>query len=114
MTTAFTVKDTQAKPTVEVKSNTETGATVADVLKKALIVRYGEDTYTARTDAGTVKALTVVTVEGKLNNGTAIAAGTSVSSGQYFTVSKLVVTIEVATDITMDVEVSVPGVINVK
>lgn len=114
MTTAFTVKDTQAKPTVEVKSNTETGATVADVLKKALIVRYGEDTYTARTDAGTVKALTVVTVEGKLNNGTAIAAGTSVSSGQYFTVSKLVVTIEVATGITMDVEVSVPGVINVK
>ena len=114
MTTAFTVKDTQAKPTVEVKSNTEAGANVAAVLGQALIVRYGDDTYTNRADVTDKKALTVVTVEGKLNNGTAIAAGTSVSSGQYFTVTKLVVTIEVATDITMDVEVSVPGVINVK
>lgn len=114
MTTAFTVKDTQAKPTVEVKSNTEAGANVATVLGQALIVRYGDDTYTNRADVTDKAPLTVVTVEGKLNNGTAIAAGTSVSSGQYFTVTKLVVTIEVATGITMDVEVSVPGVINVK
>ena len=115
ITTNFTIKNTQAKPSVDVKENTVNGATVSAALDNALVVTYGEDVYTNRSDKATGdKALVITTVEGKRNDGVTINAGTSVSSGNYFTVTKLVVTVEVASGITMDIEVSVPGTITIK
>ena len=114
MTTSFTIKDTQDKPSVEVKDNTVTAGTVTSMLQNALVVSYGDKKYTARAEVSPKETLTIVSVEGKLNTGAAIAAGDSITAGQYFTVSKLVVTIDVATDVKMDVEVSVPGTITAK
>ena len=48
LSTTFTVKDTQDKASVDVKDNTVAGATVADAVKNALTVTYGETTYSSR------------------------------------------------------------------
>ena len=114
ITTNFNVKDSQAKPTVEVKENSVSATSIATALQNTLIVRYGDKTYTNRTDVGSARSLSIVEVKGKLNNGDDIEKDMLVASGNYFTVSKLVVTINVATGITMDVEVAVPGVITIK
>ena len=118
ITSSFTVTDSQTKASVDVKENAVDSIGVSDVedaLDKALVVTYGDDVYTDRTDVSPKKdGLTIKTVEGKLNNGSAISTTTGVTSGNYFTVTKLVVTVEVATGIKMDIEVSVPGTITIK
>ena len=116
MSGSFTLTDSQSKPTVEVKENTVAGGTVAAALGNALVVRYGDKVYTniAGVDSAQI-ALTIAGVEGTLNDGSKFTSGTQpVSAGKYFTVSKLLVTVEVADGISMDVEVTVPGSITIK
>lgn len=115
ITSSFTVTDSQTKASVSVKENVVTATTVKAALEAALSVTYGDDVYCNRADKPDgAKALTIVKAEGQLNNGTKITDASSVTVGQYFTVTKLVVTVTVATGVTMDVEVSVPGTITIK
>ena len=115
ITSSFTVTDTQTKASASVKENLVTATTVEAALKAALSVSYGDDVYCDRADKPNgAKPLTIVKAEGQLNNGSKITDASSVTAGQYFTVTKLVVNVEVATGITMDVEVSVPGTITIK
>ena len=115
ITSSFTVTDTQTKASVSVKENLVTATNVKSALEAALSVSYGDDVYCNRADKPDgAKTLTIVKAEGQLNNGTKITDASSVTAGQYFTVTKLVVTVQVATGITMDVEVSVPGTITIK
>ena len=115
ITSSFTVTDTQTKASASVKENLVTATTVKAALEAALSVSYGDDVYCNRADKPDgAKALTIVKAEGQLNNGSKITDASSVTAGQYFTVTKLVVNVEVATGITMDVEVSVPGTITIK
>ena len=115
ITSSFTVTDTQTKASASVKENLVAGGNVKAALENALSVSYGDDVYCNRADKPDgAKTLTIVKAEGQLNNGTKITDASTVSAGQYFTVTKLVVNVEVATGITMDVEVSVPGTITIK
>ena len=115
ITSSFTVTDTQTKASASVKENLVTATTVQGALEAALSVSYGDDVYCNRTDKPDgAKQLTIVKAEGQLNNGTKITDASSVTAGQYFTVTKLVVNVAVATGVTMDVEVSVPGTITIK
>ena len=115
ITSSFTVTDTQTKVSASVKENLVTATTVKAALENALSVSYGDDVYCNRADKPDgAKPLTIVKVEGQLNNGTKITDASIVSAGQYFAVTKLVVNVKVATGITMDVEVSVPGTITIK
>ena len=115
ITSSFTVTDTQTKASVSVKENLVTAPNVKSALEAALSVSYGDDVYCNRADKPDgAQTLTIVKAEGQLNNGTKITDASSVTAGQYFTVTKLVVTVKVATGITMDVEVSVPGTITIK
>ena len=115
ITSSFTVTDTQTKASASVKENLVTGTTVKAALENALSVSYGDDVYCNRADKPDgANPLTIVKVEGQLNNGTKITDASTVSAGQYFAVTKLVVNVKVATGITMDVEVSVPGTITIK
>ena len=115
ITSSFTVTDTQTKASASVKENLVTAANVKAALEAALSVSYGDDVYCNRADKPDgAKTLTIVKAEGQLNNGTKITEASSVSSGQYFTVTKLVVNVTVATGVTMDVEVSIPGTITIK
>ena len=113
--TTFTIKDSQAKASASVKENLVNGADVKNALENAIAVSYGDDVYCNRTDKATTdKTLKIVKVEGQLNNGKKITEASNVTSGQYFTVTKLVVSVEVASNIFMDMEVSVPGTITIK
>ena len=116
ITSSFTVTDSQTKASVDVKENTVAGGTVEAALKNALVVTYGDDVYTSRTDVSSKKAeLSIQTVEGKLNSGKSFKTkDTAVFANDYFTVTKLVVRVEVADGIKMDIEVSVPGTITIK
>ena len=116
ITTTFTIKDTQAKASVEVKKNTVDADTLANELGQALVVTYGDNIYTNNTDVtNRTSGLTITEAKIKLNNGTEETnTATTIASGKYYSVSKLVVTVTVATGVTMDMEVSVPGVITVK
>ena len=115
ITSSFTVTDTQTKASASVKENLVTAANVKTALEAALSVSYGDDVYCNRADKPDgAKNLAIVKAEGQLNNGTKITEASSVNAGQYFTVTKLVVTVNVATNVTMDVEVSVPGTITIK
>ena len=70
LSTTFTVKDTQDKVSFDVKDNTVAGATVADAVKNALTVTYGETTYSSRSDkAAADQPLVIAAVEGIKNNG---------------------------------------------
>ena len=113
--TTFTIKDTQAKASVEVKKNTVAADTLANELGQALVVTYGDYVYTNNTDVTNRTALTIAEAKIKLNDGSEETDTTkTIASGKYYSVSKLVVTVTVATGVTMDMEVSVPGVITVK
>ena len=116
LSTTFTVKDTQDKASVDVKDNTVAGATVADAVKNALTVTYGETTYSSRSDkAAADQPLGIAAVEGIKNNGVKFTSGTqTVVSGEYFTITKLAVTVKVDGNVYTNMEVSVPGAITIK
>ena len=116
LSTTFTVKDTQDKASVDVKDNTVAGATVADAVKNALTVTYGETTYSSRSDkAAADQPLVIAAVEGIKNNGVKFTSGTqTVASGEYFTITKLAVTVKVDGNVYTNMEVSVPGAIIIK
>ena len=116
LSTTFTVKDTQDKASVDVKDNTVPGATVADAVKNALTVTYGETTYSSRSDkAAADQPLVIAAVEGIKNNGVKFTSGTqTVASGEYFTITKLAVTVKVDGNVYTNMEVSVPGAITIK
>ena len=116
LSTTFTVKDTQDKASVDVKDNTVAGATVADAIKNALTVTYGETTYSSRSDkAAADQPLVIAAVEGIKNNGVKFTSGTqTVASGEYFTITKLAVTVKVDGNVYTNMEVSVPGAITIK
>ena len=108
ITTTFTVKDTQAKATAEVKANSvdaraTTGSAVDAVLGDSVIVKYGDYTYTDRTDYTDAHAgLEVCSIEGTKNNGSSIVynnnAATVIGKGEGFTVTKVTVWVNVGTD----------------
>ena len=116
LSTTFTVKDTQDKASVDVKNNTVAGATVADAVKNALTVTYGETTYSSRSDkAAADQPLVIAAVEGIKNNSGKFTSGTqTVASGEYFTITKLAVTVKVDGNVYTNMEVSVPGAITIK
>ena len=116
LSTTFTVKDTQDKASVDVKDNTVAGATVADAVKNALTVTYGETTYSSRSDkAAADQPLVIAAVEGIKNNGVKFTSGTqTVVSGEYFTITKLAVTVKVDGNVYTNMEVFVPGAITIK
>ena len=115
ITTTFTIKDTQAKASVEVKKNVVDVAALADELGQALVVTYGDYVYTNNTDVSNRTTLTVAEAKIKLNDGSEETnTSATIASGKYYSVSKLVVTVDVAPSVKMDMEVSVPGTITVK
>ena len=115
ITTTFTIKDTQAKASVEVKKNVVDAAALADELGQALVVTYGDYVYTNNTDVSNRTTLTVAEAKIKLNDGSEETnTSATIASGRYYSVSKLVVTVDVAPSVKMDMEVSVPGTITVK
>ena len=117
ISTTFTITDTQAKAEVEVKNNTVAAGTVGDMLEKALIVTFDGKTYTSISDITDKDgSLTIGEVKVKKNTDGKEVSGisTSVSAGQYFTVTKLTVKVNVATDIDTYVTVTVPGTITAK
>ena len=116
LSTTFTVKDTQDKASVDVKDNTVAGATVADAVKNALTVTYVQTTYSSRSDkAAADQPLVIAAVEGIKNNGVKFTSGTqTVVSGEYFTITKLAVTVKVDGNVYTNMEVSVPGAITIK
>ena len=116
LSTTFTVKDTQDKVSFDVKDNTVAGATVADAVKNALTVTYGETTYSSRSDkAAADQPLVIAAVEGIKNNGVKFTSGTqTVASGEYFTITKLAVTVKVDGNVYTNMEVPVPGAITIK
>ena len=116
LSTTFTVKDTQDKVSFDVKDNTVAGATVADAVKNALTVTYGETTYSSRSDKAAVdQPLVIAAVEGIKNNGVKFTSGTqTVASGEYFTITKLAVTVKVDGNVYTNMEVPVPGAITIK
>lgn len=117
ISTTFTITDTQAKAEVEVKNNTVAAANVGDMLEKALIVSFDGKTYTSISDITDKDgSLTIGEVKVKKNTDGKEVSGTStsVSAGQYFTVTKLTVKVNVATGIDTYVTVTVPGTITAK
>lgn len=117
ITSSFTVTDTQTKASADVKYNSvePTTNTVEAALKAALVVTYGDDVYSNAKDAPEgANPLVISKVEGKLNNGAEFKTMDTAVKGHDFNVSKLVVTVSVADNIKMDVEVAVPGVITAK
>ena len=115
-TASFTITDSQSKAAVEVKNETVAGGTVSAMLDKALVVTFDGTTYTNIPNvADGQKTLTFGTVEAKKNDGTKIIGSDSVTtSGEYFTVTKLTVKVNVATGVDTYMEVSVPGTITAK
>lgn len=111
LSTTFTVKDTQDKVSFDVKDNTVAGA-----VKNALTVTYGETTYSSRSDKAAVdQPLVIAAVEGIKNNGVKFTSGTqTVASGEYFTITKLAVTVKVDGNVYTNMEVPVPGAITIK
>lgn len=117
ISTTFTITDTQAKAEVEVKNNTVAAGNVGDMLEKALIVSFDGKTYTSISDITDKDgSLTIGEVKVKKNTDGKEVSGTStsVSAGQYFTVTKLTVKVNVATGIDTYVTVTVPGTITAK
>ena len=117
ISTTFTITDTQAKAEVEVKNNTVAAGTVGDMLEKALIVTFDGKTYTSISDITDKDgSLTIGEVKVKKNTDGKEVSGTStsVSAGQYFTVTKLTVKVNVATGIDTYVTVTVSGTITAK
>ena len=117
ISTTFTITDTQAKAEVEVKNNTVAAGNVGDMLEKTLIVSFDGKTYTSISDITDKDgSLTIGEVKVKKNTDGKEVSGTStsVSAGQYFTVTKLTVKVNVATGIDTYVTVTVPGTITAK
>lgn len=117
ISTTFTITDTQAKAEVEVRNNTVAAGNVGDMLEKALIVSFDGKTYTSISDITDKDgSLTIGEVKVKKNTDGKEVSGTSTSvfAGQYFTVTKLTVKVNVATGIDTYVTVTVPGTITAK
>ena len=104
ITTTFTVKDSQAKATAVVKTNSvdaraTTGSAVEAVLADSVVAKYGDYTYTNFKDyTDAHDTFEVCTVEGKKNNGTDISWDTVIGKGEGFTVTKVTVWVNVGTD----------------
>ena len=104
ITTTFTVKDSQAKATAEVKTNSvdaraTTGSAVEAVLADSVVAKYGDYTYTNFKDyTDAHDTFEVCTVEGKKNDGTDISWNTVIGKGEGFTVTKVTVWVNVGTD----------------
>ena len=104
ITTTFTVKDSQAKATAEVKTNSvdaraTTGSAVEAVLADSVVAKYGDYTYTNFKDyTDAHDTFEVCTVEGKKNDGTDISWDTVIGKGEGFTVTKVTVWVNVGTD----------------
>ena len=104
ITTTFTVKDSQAKATAVVKTNSvdaraTTGSAVEAVLADSAVAKYGDYTYTNFKDyTDAHDTFEVCTVEGKKNNGTDISWNTVIGKGEGFTVTKVTVWVNVGTD----------------
>ena len=104
ITTTFTVKDSQAKATAVVKTNSvdaraTTGSAVEAVLADSVVAKYGDYTYTNFKDyTDAHDTFEVCTVEGKKNNGTDISWNTVIGKGEGFTVTKVTVWVNVGTD----------------
>ena len=104
ITTTFTVKDSQAKATAVVKTNSvdaraTTGSAVEAVLADSVVAKYGDYTYTNFKDyTDAHDPFEVCTVEGKKNDGTDISWDTVIGKGEGFTVTKVTVWVNVGTD----------------
>ena len=104
ITTTFTVKDSPAKATAVVKTNSidaraTTGSAVEAVLADSVVAKYGDYTYTNFKDyTDAHDTFEVCTVEGKKNNGTDISWDTVIGKGEGFTVTKVTVWVNVGTD----------------
>ena len=104
ITTTFTVKDSQAKATAVVKTNSvdaraTTGSAVEAVLADSVVAKYGDYTYTNFKDyTDAHDTFEVCTVEGQKNNGTDISGDTVIGKGEGFTVTKVTVWVNVGTD----------------
>jgi hypothetical protein len=104
ITTTFTVKDSQAKATAVVKTNSvdaraTTGSAVEAVLADSVVAKYGDYTYTNFKDyTDAHDTFEVCTVEGQKNNGTDISWDTVIGKGEGFTVTKVTVWVNVGTD----------------
>ena len=104
ITTTFTVKDSQAKATAVVKTNSvdaraTTGSAVEAVLADSVVAKYGDYTYTNFKDyTDAHDTFEVCTVEGKKNDGTDISWNTVIGKGEGFTVTKVTVWVNVGTD----------------
>ena len=104
ITTTFTVKDSQAKATAVVKTNSvdaraTTGSAVEAVLADSVVAKYGDYTYTNFKDyTDAHDTFEVCTVEGKKNDGTDISWDTVIGKGEGFTVTKVTVWVNVGTD----------------
>ena len=128
ITTTFTIKDTQAKATVDPKHNsvdarTTSGSAISAVLADSVVVKYGDYTYTNvkdYTDAHT--GLNVATYEVMKNNGdivkfTSGQTETLLTSGEGFTVTKVTVWVNAGTDtipVWLAVEAPISGYFSVK
>lgn len=104
ITTTFTVKDSQAKATAEVKASSvdaraTTGSAVEAVLADSVVVKYGDYTYTNNKDyTDAHDAFEICSAEGKKNDGTDIEYDTVIGKGEGFTVTKVTVWVNVGTD----------------
>ena len=128
ITTTFTIKDTQAKATVDPKHNsvdarTTSGSAISAVLADSVVVKYGDYTYTNvkdYTDAHT--GLDVATYEVMKNNGKIVkfTSGQTeklIASGEGFTVTKVTVWVNAGTNTTpvwLAVEAPISGYFSVK
>ena len=128
ITTTFTIKDTQAKATVDPRHNsvdarTTSGSAISAVLADSVVVKYGDYTYTNvkdYTDAHT--GLNVATYEVMKNNGdivkfTSGQTETLLTSGEGFTVNKVTVWVNAGTDtipVWLAVEAPISGYFSVK
>ena len=102
ITTTFTIKDTQAKATVDTKHNsvdarTTSGSAISAVLADSVVVKYGDYTYTNVKDyTDTHTGLDVATYEVVKNNGYTVKftngqTESFLTSGEGFTVTKVTV-----------------------
>lgn len=117
LTTSFTVKDTQAVTSVSVEKNSVSASTVEEALQKVITVTYGDKTYgkdgNAKNDDIIITKVTGTrNVQGAFDTtGNDKKKPASLSKGEYFTETKATVEVEVAPDVFVVTEVSVPGAI---
>ena len=120
ISTQFTLSDSQAKAEVVVKHEKVDANSVGSMLADAIVVTFDGKTYTSVSDITDKDGgLEIGEVEATLNNGTKIKKDnnnltTPLVAGNYFTVTKLTVKVQVADGVYTFVSVSVPGAITAK